>query len=763
MLTRGLLTPWRAPEGGWIKAESCVLPALEARFASVPVANIRCASGANAFCLHLSALTSRALSRLPVEDASVSSNTSPEKVVEIGQSVGEYGVEVQRMSDDDDLESIGLRLHARLLEGTDRAADEIILHYRPHLIAAISRGFPRLSDPHLVETAANDALLAYLGRPEKFDPARSSLIAYLYMHARSNLIDLFRQQTRIKKNHSEFEDGLTSSDSSIDPERRLIESDSALIRHVRKIVTDPRDREVLSLMAEGERETAVFAEALGLEHLTVVEQAIAVKRHKDRLKKALTRGLARKRLAIIAAIFVGLQRRIRAAARLQVAAIVIALLALIGSQFLALRSVKEARATDDDQSTAAMQSVDQGPANQAALVAGEYVEKIFFVSERAAEPGTNQQHIWMMNLDGSQMEQVTFGDVQDDSPDISPDGTKLVYSRNASPQQFDADNHPGILVKDLSSGVEIPVTVGSDYPWGVYVSFGPTWSPDGTKIAFQRTDIVNFGPEQWMIGIWIVDFAPSIGEPKQITPLTGYSRQSPSWSPDGHIFYSKQVSRDGPAEIWKIDPETMEEGVVIPLAVHESVPVVSPDGSRLLWLSDRNGEQGGDIYIADAANPMNSQLRVTPYSGFGVARWSPDGKSMVAVSVMYRLTDHSLKRLAHFGVPADVVTRLKCAKTRKAMKQPEMLDLVRSCVGDELTEKHRYRIIQQTASERNLSVMNADGTGIRQLTSGMNMLNGGRWVRIRKEAAAAIKERQKVKGKSKDRVETHRIRLQPRH
>ncbi|MEW6207062.1 MAG: hypothetical protein AB1631_01750 [Acidobacteriota bacterium] len=649
------------------------------------------------------------------------------------------------MSGNDDFESIGLRLHARLLEGDDRAADEIIIHFRASLVVALRRRFSHLSDPHLAEIAADDALLAYIGQPEKFDPAHGSLIAWLYMDARTNLINLLRHEQRISKRRSTFEEGL-SKDSSADPERRLIESDSAIIRHARKIVTDPLDREVVSLMAEGERDTTVFAEALGLEHLTLVEQALAVKRHKDRLKKALSRGLARKRIVIIVAMLLGFWRRSRAASRVQVAAIVIALLAIIGSQFLALQSVKESRATRDDQSTAAMQSVEERQSNQAAPVAGEYVEKIFFSSNRAAESGTTQSHIWMMNPDGSEMKQVTFGDIRDNALNVSPDGTKLVLSRAVSPQQY---SHSTILVKDLASGVEIPVTADSDYPRGVYCSSSPVWSPDGTQIAFNRYDAVNFEPGQQVSGIWIVDFLPSIGEPKQITPPTGYNRLNPCWSPDGHIFYSKPVSRDGPTEIWKIDPQTMEEEVVIPLVVCERVPVVSPDGSRLLLVSDRNSDPGGDIYIADTANPMDSQVRLTPYSGFRVAHWSPDGKSIVAVSVMYCVTDDRLKWLPHYGVPADVVSRLRRAKTRKAMTEPELLDLVRSCIGDELTEKHRYRIISLAASEFNLSVINADGTGIRQLTSGLDMSGGGLWVRITKEAAAAIKEMQKTKGKKK--------------
>ena len=50
-----------------------------------------------------------------------------------------------------------------------------------------------------------------------------------------------------------------------------------------------QEKGVLHLMHEGERRTSVFAQILGIEQLSEVEQRQAVKRVKDRLKRRFER------------------------------------------------------------------------------------------------------------------------------------------------------------------------------------------------------------------------------------------------------------------------------------------------------------------------------------------------------------------------------------------------------------------------------------------------------------------------------------------
>ncbi len=180
--------------------------------------------------------------------------------------------------------------HAQLLAGDDLASAELAAALRPELVAHLRRRYPRRADQEWIEDAADDALIAYLLEPEKFDPARASLPAYLKMAAEGDLKNaLARQRRREKKIAAGVElDQLGGKPSQADdPTWRLIAEE--LRGELQSLLPDPRDQALLTLLAEGERSTAVFAEALGLADLPREEQRTEVKRHKDRLKKKLQR------------------------------------------------------------------------------------------------------------------------------------------------------------------------------------------------------------------------------------------------------------------------------------------------------------------------------------------------------------------------------------------------------------------------------------------------------------------------------------------
>ncbi len=202
----------------------------------------------------------------------------------------------------DGLEELGKELHRRLIGGEDaRVTAEIAEAFLPELRRALSKRFFNLPDPHLVETVAEDTLLKYFRNPEKFNPARSSLIAYLYMDARGDLLNLLessRKDVELFLPVSEYEPRATVAGD--DPETLLIEEEirkldegSPIVRRAMAKTADGRDRELLELMMYGVRETEVYARALGIEDQPQREQAAIVKRHKDRLKKALRRAIRR--------------------------------------------------------------------------------------------------------------------------------------------------------------------------------------------------------------------------------------------------------------------------------------------------------------------------------------------------------------------------------------------------------------------------------------------------------------------------------------
>ena len=80
-------------------------------------------------------------------------------------------------------------------------------------------------------------------------------------------------------------------------------------------------------------------------------------------------------------------------------------------------------------------------------------------------------HIWLMDADGSNARQFTFGDANDSSPIFSPDGKWIAFVREAG-----GDDQ--LFVMPLGGGEARQLT---------HVSTGvsdPLWSPDGKSIAF---------------------------------------------------------------------------------------------------------------------------------------------------------------------------------------------------------------------------------------------------------------------------------------
>lgn len=189
-------------------------------------------------------------------------------------------------------------LHRLLLEGDPTASARIAERHWTRLIERLNAHFPNV--PDLVEDAVCQALTNYFLRPTIYDPNRSSLSAFLFMAARANLINLLAAEKRRLKyevvdlDQDESDVALNESgaeylaDETTNPERLDLDQGELEVR-IQQVLPDPRDREILALMMDGERRTAAFAQLLGITSLPLAEQKALVKRHKDRIKQRLRR------------------------------------------------------------------------------------------------------------------------------------------------------------------------------------------------------------------------------------------------------------------------------------------------------------------------------------------------------------------------------------------------------------------------------------------------------------------------------------------
>ena len=227
---------------------------------------------------------------------------------------------------------------------------------------------------------------------------------------------------------------------------------------------------------------------------------------------------------------------------------------------------------------------------------------------------------------GDNLIRLTSGDASDDPHDWSPDGSKIAFDS-------DRDGDWEIYVMDAAdtdgdgNGDSLARLTSGDA-----LDALPYWSPNGSKIAFSSDRDGDFE-------IYVMDAADADGDGNgdNLIRLTSgdASDDVNDWSPDGtKIVFSSD--RDGDQEIYMMDAvDTDGDGNGDSLARLTSGDAFdggskwSPDGSKIAFHSTGDGDF--EIYVmaaADADGDGNGDnlIRLTSGDAFDVLPdWSHDG------------------------------------------------------------------------------------------------------------------------------------------
>jgi Tol biopolymer transport system component len=210
--------------------------------------------------------------------------------------------------------------------------------------------------------------------------------------------------------------------------------------------------------------------------------------------------------------------------------------------------------------------------------------------------------------------QLTTGAGVEEWPAWSPDGTRLAYVA-------EVDGFRQLFVRTLASGEERRVTRGT------HDDIQPAWSPDGARLVFVRAvaDSGKLAPSDlngWYFeggDIWSVDLATG-----REAPLVA-NAFGPAWSPDGARL-AFDAAWAGPRRIWICDsagrnPRQLSSDSSE--AVIHAGPRWSPDGRRLVFR--RIEKTDSDIMTAEVASDATTRVTHDVSNDLDPA-WSPDGR-----------------------------------------------------------------------------------------------------------------------------------------
>ncbi|MEW6323224.1 MAG: gamma-glutamyltransferase [Acidobacteriota bacterium] len=141
----------------------------------------------------------------------------------------------------------------------------------------------------------------------------------------------------------------------------------------------------------------------------------------------------------------------------------------------------------------------------------------------------------------------------------------------------------------------------------------PAWSPDGGEIAFA----VDRGSGFDIAVATLSTGRTRVATVATVTAMPGDERW-PSWTPDGRLVFAHRAAGAGPGRQWDlyiVAPVAGSTAWGAPVALtatddSETYPRVSPDGRRVVFVSDRDAEDDVDLWVMPV--PAASVTRPVP-------------------------------------------------------------------------------------------------------------------------------------------------------
>lgn len=209
--------------------------------------------------------------------------------------------------------------------------------------------------------------------------------------------------------------------------------------------------------------------------------------------------------------------------------------------------------------------------------------------------------IFMADLDGKIVKQLTHSKGYDAEATLSPDGKKMLYTS-------DKDGDIDLYIMDLETGAEKRVTNMLGYDGGAW------FSPDGTKLIWRASrpkteaEIKEYkellaenlvAPTN--MEVWVSNADGSNAH--QVTSY-GQANWAPAFMPDSKriIFASNHEYKRGfPFNLYTINEDGTNLTKISRDKGFDAFPMFSPNGKKIVFCSNRNngGTRDTNVFVAD--------------------------------------------------------------------------------------------------------------------------------------------------------------------
>jgi len=320
-------------------------------------------------------------------------------------------------------------------------------------------------------------------------------------------------------------------------------------------------------------------------------------------------------------------------------------------------------------------------------------------------------NLWIVDVDGTRVRELTSGNWRDSQPVWSPDGKRIAFLSDR-----DGTNQLHVLWVDTREVAQL--THLEQAPSGI------NWSPDSRWIAFTAFEpdhdpilpvklperprnaqwakpavIVNRlawaadgrGPlPQGFTQVYTIDAALG-GTPRQIT--TGkYNHNGPEWSADGNTLYISAIRKPeaeylrGDSEIYAIDLKSLEIKALTDRKGPDAGPQVSPDGRWIAYTGydDKSYTNTvANLYLMDSSGGNKRAWVGNLPSSPRAIRWAADGSGIYyemeeqgSSHIYLAQLDGKLKKITdgtHVLLGYSVANNGQVAAVRSSFKEPGTL------------------------------------------------------------------------------------------